>query len=61
MTVSTATRCSNAECEKELAPGQVVYEVGDLRYCEVCVKVNVVRYPRLIPRQRRADKTIYLP
>lgn len=54
------TSCCNDQCKKVLEPGQVVYEVGPMRYCESCVVVNVVRYPRLeerratVPRQRSA-------
>lgn len=50
--------CCNTQCGKELVAGQVVYEVGVFRYCETCVKVNVVRYPRLIPEQRRAVRRV---
>lgn len=56
------THCCNRDCRRELVQGQVVYEVGPLRYCEGCVRVNVVRYPRLIPEPRRAVKTtVVLP
>jgi hypothetical protein len=50
--VNMETQCCNERCRKTLVAGQVVYEVGPLRYCADCVVVNVVRTQPLVPKPR---------
>jgi hypothetical protein len=52
--------CSSAACRKEFAKGDVIYEVGALRYCNGCVKVNVIQYPPLVPKPRRPWRSVVL-